>query len=331
MTNHPQDLALIAETANQIAAQNTFKEYLSRKSENTIRTHRAGLAIFSEFLTSTGTITDPDNLQTNPAAWQGMSWGVLEAFVKWMLNAGYSIATVNNRLSNVRIYAKLAFKAGVIDLDEWQRIKTVQGYAGNEAKRINERRQVTRTGHKKSTAVRITARQAAALKQQPDTPQGRRDAALMCLLLEMGLRVGEVAALRVEDFDLAAGTVTFYRPKVDLTQTHTLPPRTFTAVHSYCRQDVDAAGPFLRGSRKGGQLTGNMSTRAITKRVGYLGAQVGARGLSAHDCRHHWATDAARNGTDPFQLQEAGGWASLAMPRRYVEAAAIANAGVHVS
>jgi integrase len=58
---------------------------------------------------------------------------------------------------------------------------------------------------------------------------------------------------------------------------------------------------------------------------------LGLEGLSPHDCRHYWATDAARSGTDPFRLQEAGGWASLAMPRRYVEAAEIANKGVKLS
>jgi len=46
---------------------------------------------------------------------------------------------------------------------------------------------------------------------------------------------------------------------------------------------------------------------------------------------HDWATDAARNGTNPFRWQEAGGWSSLAMPRRYVEAAAIANLGMKLS
>lgn len=75
-----------------------------------------------------------------------------------------------------------------------------------------------------------------------------------------------------------------------------------------------------------------MCIRAIQHRVAYLGTQLlGVRGLSPHDCRHHWATDAARNGTDRFRLQEAGGWSSLAMPRRYVEAAEIANKGVKLS
>jgi hypothetical protein len=33
---------------------------------------------------------------------------------------------------------------------------------------------------------------------------------------------------------------------------------------------------------------------------------------------------------DPFRLQEAGGWNSLALPRRYVEAAKIANEGMGI-
>jgi hypothetical protein len=37
----------------------------------------------------------------------------------------------------------------------------------------------------------------------------------MCLLLDHGLRVEEVAILMAEAFDMKAGTFTFYRPKWD--------------------------------------------------------------------------------------------------------------------
>ena len=55
---------------------------------------------------------------------------------------------------------------------------------------------------------------------------------------------------------------------------------------------------------------------------------IGIEGLSAHDCRHYWATQAARNGTPIDRLQDAGGWSSVAMPMRYIEKAKIANDGV---
>ena len=38
-----------------------------------------------------------------------------------------------------------------------------------------------------------------------------------------------------------------------------------------------------------------------------------------------WATAALAGGSDLLALEEARGWASLAMPRRYVERAKIAN------
>jgi site-specific recombinase XerD len=51
--------------------------------------------------------------------------------------------------------------------------------------------------------VKLERDQVAALKTQPDTPQGRRDALLMCLLLDHGLRVGEVAILVIDGVVMA--------------------------------------------------------------------------------------------------------------------------------
>lgn len=70
-----------------------------------------------------------------------------------------------------------------------------------------------------------------------------------------------------------------------------------------------------------------MSEGSITDRVRVLGGEVGLEGLSAHDCRRYWATHWARK-VDVLRLQEAGGWSSLAMSRRYVEDSEIANEGM---
>ena len=88
-------------------------------------------------------------------------------------------------------------------------------------------------------------------------------------------------------------------------------------------------GPLLCGFRKNGTLTeSGMNRHAISKRVRKLGEDIGIDGLSAHDCRHYWATQAVHKGTDIIALRDAGGWSSLAMPSRYVEAGIIANSGV---
>ena len=214
----------------------------------------------------------------------------------------------------------------------------MRGYGRTEDKHVDNARTPTRKGAKKARPVSLTLEQAARLKAQPDTPQGRRDALLLCLLLDHGLRVGEVAGLQVTDFDLAAGELRFYRPKVDKIQTHKLTADTLAAARAYMARagDRPAQGPVLRASRKGGALQDagmipqpqcgrGMTARALTARVHDLGAAVGLVGLSAHDLRHYWATRAARNGTQLDRLQDAGGWASPATPALAAAAAAQAQ------
>jgi integrase len=171
----------------------------------------------------------------------------------------------------------------------------------------------------------LSAAQVRALKQQPDTPQGRRDALLICLLADLGLRVGELAGLEVGAVDLAQGTLSFYREKVHTRQTHQLGRDALAAAQAYLAADALTTGPLLRGSRKNGVLWGAMSMRAIRERVGLLAERIGVAGLSPHDLRHTWATRAARGKSDPFALRDAGGWSSLAMPSRYVQSNEVAN------
>jgi integrase len=219
----------------------------------------------------------------------------------------------------------------VIEPGELVLIRAVKGYSHKEGVRLDRRREVSRVGHKKAEAVTLSTKQAAALKAQPkDLPQGRRDALLMCLLLDHGLRCGEVARLTVENLDIDAGKLRFYRPKVDLVQVHRLSADTLAAARLY-QQDAPDRGFLLRGSRKNGSLANSgMSEQSITARVLHLGREIGIEGLSAHDCRHYWATVAAANGTPLDRLQQAGGWTSPAMPLRYIEAAEVANQGVRL-
>jgi len=119
----------------------------------------------------------------------------------------------------------------------------------------------------------------------------------MCLLLDHGLRVGEVAGLQVEHVELELGTLHIYHPKVGQTQTHRLSEDTYAALERYLHRDQLAhSGPLLLRSRKDGDLDGQMSSRAINLRVGHLGAQLGIEQLSPHDCRPAWATKIANKG-----------------------------------
>lgn len=351
--NHAGELSQAGAVANLIAGRQALTDYQARKAKKTLARQQADLALFGDYLRAAGLA--PGDFFHDPAAWRGISWGLAAGFIRWMLAEGYAVGSINVRLSTVKTYAKLAMQAGVLGSGEYAQIMTVQGYrlaeskhideqresAGLETRRQTRRRITTKAGNlarnrKKSQPVTLSKEQACALKNRPDTPQGRRDKLIMCLFLDHGLRVGEVARLTVDNFNLKTGELTFYRPKVDRTQTHRLTPDTLAAARAYLANDAPALGSIWRGSaskREGkgmkGQLThAGMSSRALTRRVTVLGKAAGIVGLSAHDCRHYWATQAARNGTQIDRLQDAGGWTSPAMPLRYVEAAKIANEGV---
>jgi len=372
-TSHPERTAADRQmiqagaAANRAAADFLFADYRQRRAEKTLRTQKAALVLWVEYLSQVGAVEalsaaavawaqnelEPaafkalvDYADSQPAAlihvvaahycqaastaWIGITWGLVEGFVKWLLNQGYSVASVNNRLSAVKVYARLAARAGAIPPTEHALIKEVRGYGLTEGKRLDEKRQRNRIGYKKREAIVLSAAQAGRLKSHhPPTPQGLRDRLLICLLLDLGLRASEAAALRVEDLE-PPQQIAVYRQKTDSLDRMILSRDLLQALADYAPYRRPQ-GILLRGSRKNGKLTQQvMSVRAIGSRVKLLGRDIlGIWELSPHDLRHTWATRAA-SGSNPFALRDAGGWSNMQTPGRYVERAQVVNEGIEL-
>src|ERR1051326_2277912 len=225
--------------ADASAANALFDEYQSRLAKETRRGHRWDFALFTRYLTEAG--VQVGDLLADPYAWRGMTWGLLQGFATWQLHEGHAVSSVNVRLSTIKAYARVAAQAGALSLEAYGRIQLVKGYRKAEARHLDQDRTITRRGAKKAKPRFLSLEEVARLKAQPTTPQGRRDAVLMCLFLDHGLRCGELAALRVEQFDLKEGTVCFDRPKVDKAdQTHLLSPHTRQALACYLQEDRPA-------------------------------------------------------------------------------------------
>ncbi|MBP6806639.1 MAG: site-specific integrase, partial [Chloroflexi bacterium] len=152
----------------------------------------------------------------------------------------------------------MAVKAAAIPREEGMLIQTVKGYSRASGQNVDAQRAqmrvdevtyayreagrqqstvVTRRSTKKRQATLLDEETGTALKQPRNpSPQAWRDALLMCLLLDHGLRASEVALLKAGDLDLDTGEMRFYRPKVKGTAhewtTHKLTPAT-RAVASY--------------------------------------------------------------------------------------------------
>jgi hypothetical protein len=207
-----QQLAQAGAEANQAATDFLFADYRQRRAKKTLRTQTAALVLWVEYLSQVGAVealaaaamawaqdalesadftalmeyadsqaaTLPQVVaahycQATPVAWQGITWGLVEGFVKWLLNQGYSVASVNNRLSAVKVYARLAARAGAIPPTEHALIREVRGYGFTEGKRLDEKRRRKRIGYKKQEAIVLSAVQAGRLKSPrapPPPPRG---------------------------------------------------------------------------------------------------------------------------------------------------------------
>jgi integrase len=343
-------IVIAGQSANKAAARMVFIDYRTRKAPNTIRRQDADLALFADYLKAAGVIVG--ELATEPRAWQGITWGLVEGFVKWQLVEGYAVDSVNVRLSTVKQYAQLALKAGTLDVPDYAMIRTVKGYSHKEKPNIDSTRkaegiEIRRTvkarllrtdnkparNAKKAVPIFLNKQQRDALTAHDGTPQGKRDALLVCLMLEHGLRVGEVAGLRSADFNLSAGTISFYRPKTKQTDTHRLTETTLHAARAYFKIAPNvgilwrSSAMKNEGKENAGKLTKQgMSVNAIYKRGELLGRKIGIDGLSPHDLRHTFAERAKKNPTKA--LQNAGGWNSPAMALRYQKSGEIANEGL---
>jgi integrase len=351
-------IILAGQAADRAAANNSFADYRNRKAGNTTRRQDADLKLFSDFLAAMGAPIEQD-LATDPAAWTGISWGLVEAFVKWQEQQGYALDSINVRLSTVKRYAQLALKAGTLGIGTenspavtYAMIREVKGYAhkekvnidsgrkaaGIETRRSTKARMTTKTAqavgsHKKTAPIFLNKHQREALAASDGTPQGIRDALIVCLMVDHGLRVSEVAGLQVADIDTDTGFLHFYRPKTQQTDTHRLTPATLAAAKEYMKHAPDTGNLWRssamknEGKEKQGELTRQgLTTNAIYKRVELLGRRIHIDGLSPHDLRHTFAERARNNRTK--LLQTAGGWSSEVMPLRYQKSGAIANDGL---
>jgi len=306
------DVSALAEKFSKATRLACYQEGLR---DETIRRQKTDLLTFARFLASIGTSAGDFNNDLN--AWQGIRAGLLEAFIEWQKLQGYAIGTINVRVATLKAYCHLAYEVGILDIDTHTHIQGVKGIARKQARNIDARREISRVGYKKAQAVEIPIALLPALKHPATGFLAKRDALLMCLLLDHGLRVGEIAILKRNAIALRSRLLTFYRPKVDEPQTDRMTDDTLVAARAYL-----ATLPAKQESLF------DLAVISIQERVRTLGVLAGIQGLSPHDCRHCWATRAASHGTPLGRLRQAGGWSNIQTPLRYIRDSAIANEGV---
>jgi site-specific recombinase XerD len=141
-----------------------------------------------------------------------------------------------------------------------------------------------------------------------------RDYAILQVFLQTGIRVSELAHLRINDVDFLKPSLTV-RGKGKVAREIALEKKGLQALKSYLAVRPDSLSERLFLNYKGEPI----SERGIRKLVvKYTKAAGITKKVSCHTLRHTFATYKAEKGVSPFQLQQWLGHANLNTTQIYV-------------
>jgi site-specific recombinase XerD len=181
----------------------------------------------------------------------------------------------------------------------------------------------------RNVAAKVKKPRAPHLVQQPLVPadvakllkaarsdprNGPRNAAIVLLLLDSGLRASELCGLQAEDIVWPQRLLKVYG-KGRKERIVPFGPETAAAMRRYAlkRRAADGAATFFQ--TEDGRPMSGMGLHYVLKR---LGASAGVADVHPHRMRHTFAISFLRSGGNPLALQRLLGHTTLAMTNRYV-------------
>jgi len=179
----------------------------------------------------------------------------------------------------------------------------------------------------------FTQEQAQALVDAAKaSDQSLRNTALVLVLLDTGLRVGELCSFTVGDVDPETKALSV-QGKGGKRRAVYLSTTVRRALWRYVEHERRLAGedePLFVASR-GRATDAGLTPNGICKLFHRLGTVAGLRDVrcSPHTARHYFAVTMLRNGANLFELQQLMGHEDLTMLRRYVMLAQADLALVH--
>ena len=152
-------------------------------------------------------------------------------------------------------------------------------------------------------------------------PSAVRDRAMVLMMLDCGLRVSELTALNLADYDRRTGQVTILHGKGDKKRVISVANTAKAAIWKYLRSRPAAKPeePLFVSSHSGGRLD-RVAVRAMVMRAG---ERAGVTPAFPHRFRHTFAVNFLRNGGNPLALQDILGHEKLDTVRIYVKLAAV--------
>ncbi|MEM8609431.1 MAG: tyrosine recombinase XerC [Myxococcota bacterium] len=275
-----------------------FAQYLAderRSSPRTVETYTRDLRSFANFVKAEGLPSDANAIDIV----------ALRGFLSSLFRENQA-STLSKKVSAIRSFYRFLLKRGMV---------TKNPAAGLRSPKVA-----------KSLPRFLSVDQAFQVMDAPPNAAGRnealvaRDHAILETLYGTGVRVGELAAMNLRDWDLRSASarvlgkggkervVPLGRPVLDALDVY-LPHRRALLTKSKA-PDPDALWLSSRGGR--------LSVRQVQNVVRQYGALGAGRGdLHPHAMRHTCATHLLDAGADLRSIQELLGHASLSTTQRY--------------
>jgi site-specific recombinase XerD len=288
-------------TPNDIAElEPEFKIMLqaTNRSPRTIGAYMAGVDTLRAFLVERGMPTVVDAVAREH----------VEAFYAWMLEAGYAAASVKNRHDGIRQFFAWCEEEG--ELPEGR----------------NPMRHVKPPRVPQNPPDILREDEIRALLKACDGRafEDRRDAALVTLLYDTGLRLSECAGITLADIDIADRREVTVMGKGRKERVLPIGANAARAMGRYLRMrraHRDASLPALwLGIR--GPMTPSGIRQVLEKR----GMEAGIGAVSPHRLRHSFAHSWLAGGGEETDLMRLAGWSSRQMLARYAATTAAERA-----
>jgi integrase len=271
--------------------------YLARLAPGSRRTMAASLDQIAGLLTG------------NRASMQSLEWSALRyqhtAALRALLSQLYAPATANKMLAALRGVLKEAWRLGQVSAEDYHRAADIPSVRGTTLPRGRALSQAELAGLIGACVA-------------DTSPAGRRDAALIAVLYNCGLRRSELVALDLADYDPRQGALHVRSGKGNKDRISYATGNSALAIDGWLAVRKYSAGPLFTPIKKGGGITmRHLSDQAVRKILLKRARESGVNPFSPHDLRRTMIGDLLDAGADISTVQRMAGHANVTTTARY--------------
>ena len=219
-------------------------------------------------------------------------------------DANAAPATINATLSALKGVARAAWQAGMITAEELEKVRDIRSVRG------------TRLGGRAHSSKEVEAIVRECMKDT--SPAGPRDATIIALQYNLGLRRAECALLDISDYSPSSQTIRVHGKGDKERPAYLVDKGATEALTDWLELRTLKPGPLLCPvTREGRIVIRRLNDQSIYNAVVERARAAGVINLSPHNLRRSFGTDLLDRGADIAVVSALLGHSSLETTKRY--------------